>query len=385
MSRGLRYPAALLALLFALALAPACARADLPYGFIGISPQSPASASDFKLMREGGVTSVRLPLYWSGIQTQSPSIAEADWSSFDREVELAAEAGISVFPFVWGTPPWAAPKQIDLPVRSAWQRAGWARFVREAVHRYGPGGSLWRDDPDLPYEPIRRWEIWNEENIVTFAHPASPSEFATLVRISGRILHGADPGSKVILGGFFGRPLQVPPNVPSGQFLSRLYRSHQVKRYFDGIALHPYVADAHAMRAQIENLRRVMAVHNDAETPIYVTELGWGSRNGPTRWERGLYGQANELSEAFSMLSAHRLQWRLRGVWWFTWTDEGGSCLFCRSAGLLTARREAKPSWYRFTTWTGGDPDIVPRARFGPITEVEAEPLPVEPPASRRR
>jgi hypothetical protein len=381
MARGSRYQAILLALL-ALALAPACARADLPHGFIGISPQSPASASDFELMHEAGVTSVRLPLYWSAVQRQSPRAAAADWSEFDREVELAAAAGISVFPFVWGTPSWAGQKAIDLPVRSAWQRAGWARLLREAVHRYGPRGSLWRDEPGLPYEPIRRWEIWNEENIVTFAHPADPAEFAILVRIAGRVLHGADPGSKVILGGFFGRPLQVPPNVPSGDFLSRLYRSHHVKRYFDGVALHPYVAEAHAMRAQIENLRRVMVVHHDSGTPIYVTELGWGSRNGPTRWERGLYGQANELSQAFSMLSAHRLQWRLGGVWWFTWTDEGGTCLFCRSAGLLTARREAKPSWYRFNAWTGGDPEIVPRAGFGPVAELEEEPLPVTPPTA---
>ena len=61
------------------------------------------------------------------------------------------------------------------------------------------------------------------------------------------------------------------------------------------------------------------------------------------------------------MLSANRMRWRIGGVWWFTWTDEGGSCVFCGSAGLLTADREAKPSWYRFNAWTGGDPDTVPR------------------------
>jgi polysaccharide biosynthesis protein PslG len=367
----------LLAALLALALAPASARAYLPHGFIGISPQSPASASDFELMRESGVDSVRLPLYWSDIQTQSPNLAAADWSSFDREVQLAAEAGISIFPFVWGTPRWAAPKPIDLPVHSAWQRAGWTRFLREAVHRYGPDGTFWRQNPELPFEPIRMWEIWNEENIVTFASPPSPDDFASLVRISGRVLHGADPGARVILGGFFGRPLQVPPNVTSGDFLSRLYRARHVKPYFDGVALHPYVANALAMGAQIVNLRRIMRVHHDASTPIYVTELGWGSRNGPTRWERGLYGQANQLSEAFAMLSAHRVGWRIAGAWWFTWTDEGGNCLFCRSAGLLTARREAKPSWYRFNAWTGGDAATVPRARFGPQADLGEEPQPV--------
>ncbi len=351
------------------AIAPAGAQAYLPSGFIGVSPQSPASSKDFELMREAGVESVRLPLYWTVVQERPPTVAEPDWDGFDHEVRLAAEADIRVLPFVWGSPEWVAPQVIDLPVRSAWQRWGWSKLLREAARRYGPDGSFWEENPELPFLPIRRWEIWNEENIVTFADRPDPVGFARLIRISGRTLHGVDPGAKVILGGFFGRPLQIPPNMASGDFLSRLYRTGNVKRYFDGVALHPYVARARAMGAQIENLRRIMRVHNDLRTPIYVTELGWGSRSGPTRWERGLYGQAQQLSQAFSMLSAQRLRWHVGGVWWFTWTDEGGSCGFCRSAGLLTENRRAKPAWYRFNAWTGGDANAVPRGLFGPAGE----------------
>jgi polysaccharide biosynthesis protein PslG len=360
-------------LLVLAAIWPAAARGYLPPGFIGISPQSAASARDFDLMREAGVRSVRLPLNWSVVQEQAPSLGEADWDGFDHEVKVAAEAGIRVMPFVWGTPEWAAPQVVDLPVRSAWQRWGWSKLLREAARRYGPDGYFWEDNPDLPFLPIRRWEIWNEQNIVTFADPVDPVAFARLIRISGRVLHRVDPGAKVIVGGFFGRPLQIPPNVASGDFLSRLYRVRDVKRHFDGIALHPYVARARAMGAQIENLRRIMRNHGDARTPIYVTELGWGSRSGPTRWERGLYGQARQLSQAFALLSANRLRWRIGGAWWFTWTDEGGSCGFCRSAGLLTEKRRAKPAWYRFNAWTGGDPDAVERGLFGPFGE-ELEP-----------
>jgi hypothetical protein len=350
-------------------LAPAAAQAYLPPGFVGVSPQSAANSADFELMRKAGVSSVRLPLYWTVVQPQPPSVSAADWSGFDREVKLAAEADIRIMPFVWGSPEWVAAQVGDLPVRSAWQRWGWSRLLREAAGRYGPDGSFWEENPDLPFLPIRRWEIWNEENIVTFADRPDPVAFATLIRISGRILHRADPGAKVIIGGFFGRPLQVPPNVASGDFLSRLYRARNVKRYFDGVGLHPYVARAEAMGAQIANLRRIMRLHNDASTPIYVTELGWGSDSGPTRWERGLHGQARQLSRALSMLSTQRLNWRIGGVWWFTWTDEGGSCQFCRSAGLLTEKRKAKPAWYRFNLWTGGDPDAAPRALFGPAGE----------------
>ena len=353
----------------AAAIWPAAAPAYLPPGFIGVSPQSAANARDFELMRGAGVKSVRLPLYWSVVHEQPPDVAPANWDRFDHEVKLAAEAGIRVMPFVWGTPEWAAPQLVDLPVRTVWQRWGWSRLLREAARRYGPDGYFWEENPELPLLPIGRWEIWNEPNIVTFADPVDPIAFARLVRISGRALHGVDPGAKVILGGFFGRPLQIPPNVASGDFLSRLYRAGNVKRHFDGVALHPYVARARAMGAQIENLRRIMRSNGDARSQIYVTELGWGSRSGPTRWERGLYGQAHQLSQAFSMLSANRLRWRVGGAWWFTWTDEGGSCSFCRSAGLLTEKRRAKPAWYRFNAWTGGDPDTVERALFGPFGE----------------
>lgn len=350
------------------ALVPSTAHADLPRGFIGISPQSPASGSDFELMRLAGLDSVRLPLNWVAIEPKSPLAAPPNWAGYDHEVGLAAESGIRMMPVVSATPDWVAPPLV-LPVNSSWQRWAWSSFLRRAVERYGPGGYFWQRNPDLPYLPIHRWEIWNEENIVTFADPGDPARFAMLVRISGRTLHRADPDAQVILGGLFGRPLQIPPNVGSGDYLQRIYRARNVKPYFDGVALHPYVARARAMRAQIVNLRRIMRLHHDAATPLYVTELGWGSDSGPSRWERGLHGQARQLSESFAMLSANRLRWRIGGVWWFTWTDEGGSCQFCRSAGLLTEKRRAKPAWYRFNAWTGGDADTVPRALFGAAGE----------------
>ncbi len=354
----------LLAVIALLAL-PSAAQAYLPAGFIGISPQGPAKASDFELMQEANVESVRLPLNWSAIESKEPFLADPDWDGFDRAVELAAEAEIRIMPFVLSTPDWVAPLSIDLPVRTTWQRSAWTGFLRAAVERYGPDGEFWAEHEGLPFLPIHRWEIWNEENIVSFASRPDPAAFASLIRISGRTIHAADPAAQVILGGLFGRPLQVPPNVASGDFLSRFYRARDVKRYFDGVALHPYVADARAMGLQIQNLRRIMRVHHDSATPFYVTELGWGSRSGPTRWERGPYGQANQLSKSFAMISANRLLWHVRGVWWFTWSDEGGSCQFCSSAGLLNAEREAKPAWYRFNAWTGGDPDTVPRAVSG--------------------
>ena len=178
------------------------------------------------------------------------------------------------------------------------------------------------------------------------------------MRIAGRVIHRDAPGSKAIVGGLFGRPLQIPPNVASGDFLSRLYRARRVKPYFDGVALHPYVADARAMGgAAARTCGGSCAATATARTPLYVTELGWGSDERPdplaARPLRPGQPARQGLRDA---LRQPRCAGASRGVWWFTWTDEGGSCVFCHSAGLLTAKREAKPAWYRFNEWTGGDP-----------------------------
>jgi len=346
---------------------PSSASAGLaPPGFIGIAPQSPDSNSDFELMELAGIQSARLPMNWPGIEPEAEDRSDPRWAWFDDQVEMGAEHGIRIFPFVWGSPEWVAPSPTVEPVDHAWQREAWLEFLGRAEARYGPGGEFWEEHPDLPALPIRRWEIWNEENIVTFSYRPSARRFAELIRISGRLLHRLDPGSKVLIGGFFGRPLQTPPNVQSGDFLSQIYRARQVKRYFDGVALHPYVASAEAMQPEIANLRRVMRVHRDAATPLYVTELGWGSDSFESRWERGPRGQARELNRAFELLTEHRFDWRIGGVWWFSWTDQAGACQFCDSAGLLTSSREAKPAWYSFNEWTGGDADTVPRAALLP-------------------
>lgn len=345
---------------------PAAAQAALPYGFVGMSPQNTGTAKDYELMAEAGIKSVRQPLVWRAIEPQNPAFSERQWGYMDHEVKLAARAGMEIFPFIIGSPDWVASEEIDLPVANSWQRRAWASFIRAVVNRYGVDGSFWREeeDEDVPYVPMRRFEIWNEQNIVSFANDPEPKRFARLVRIAGRVIHREQPSAKVIVGGLFGRPLQIPPNVGSGDFLNRMYEAGNVKPFFDGVGLHPYVADAQAMAGQLRNLRRIMRRHGDVKATLYVTELGWGSAAGPTRWQRGLYGQAYQLNKALGIISANRQRWRIRGVWWFSWID-GGSCVFCGSAGLLTTKREGKPAWYRFNEWTGGDPDVVPRMGDG--------------------
>ena len=158
-----------------------------------------------------GVKSVRLPLYWSQIQADSPIVAAPDFLASTARSNSRPNTGSSVFPFVWGTPPWVAGGPSN---RSAATRAGGLdrSFLRERPLATGPRG-FWDEQPrtDRRADP----QLGDLERAEHRHLRAAPTRRVSreLLRASGRVLHGIDPGSKVILGGLFGRPLQVPPNM----------------------------------------------------------------------------------------------------------------------------------------------------------------------------
>src|SRR3954452_2531544 len=156
-----------LATVLLLSLPPA-ASARVPASFTGMAPQGETTELDYALMSSSGIHSVRLPMFWSSIQPENRFVSDPDFDGFDRQVKMAAEVGIRIFPFLYSTPDWVAPDREALPVGSDWERWAWRVFLRDAERRYGPEGSFWEEHSRLDYLPIRKWEIWNEPNIVTF-------------------------------------------------------------------------------------------------------------------------------------------------------------------------------------------------------------------------
>ncbi len=96
---------ATIALSLALLAAPAQAAARAPAGFVGISPQSVPSDSDFELMAEADVASVRLPLPWSQIEPFSPRSKDPTGPRSTAAVELAAITGSASSPSSGGRRP----------------------------------------------------------------------------------------------------------------------------------------------------------------------------------------------------------------------------------------------------------------------------------------
>jgi hypothetical protein len=343
--------------------------ASAPKGFFGIGPQTGLTDRDAEYMAAGGVESIRWPLGWAGVQpTRNGGY---DWAGFDQVVATAAKQGLSVLPFFYGTPDWAAPKETTLPINGQARKA-WVAFLSAAVKRYGPGGEFWGQHQTggigpgpvyqpvaaIPAKPIRTWQIWNEANFFYFAFPASPQRYTKLIKISSPAIKRVDPGAKVVLSGLFGEPTaRGAKGMPAAKFLDTIYRSPGIKSSFDGIALHPYAVDAETLEELVEGLVEVTKENHD-RVPLYITEMGWGSQNNfkEVAFEQGIHGQVKQLKDSYGYLLGNRNRLDLKQVYWFSWKDLPGSCNFCDSVGLFRSgpKFKPKPSWRAFVALTGG-------------------------------
>jgi polysaccharide biosynthesis protein PslG len=349
--------------------ASASSAAALPADFWGVVPQAYPNPEQFQRLDRGGVESVRASIEWSAVQPRAGG--PFNWSAVDSIVKGAAVAHLDVLPFLAGAPSWAVPTDRrygspkTLPVRNGRQRSAWKRFVKAAVLRYGPRGSFWVENPEVPRRPIRVWQVWNEENFEYFvAHP-SPAEYGKLVKLSYAAIKGADHGARVVLGGLFARPKEAtfkrkPPLAYfATDFLEQMYASTPgIKGKFNGVALHPYTGDYKNLTPYIEEVRQVLKENHDAGKQLWLTELGWSSEH-PSKgnsFAKGTGGQKTQLKGAFRLLKAHQRKWRIARLYWFSVEDQVGTCNFCGGSGLFGEGFVPKPAWYAYAQFAGGRP-----------------------------
>jgi Glycosyl hydrolase catalytic core/Beta-galactosidase len=345
--------AALLAISLLAPSSAAAARSE----FFGIHQEERLDAQDFQRLDTAGIRTQRHVLNWSTLQ---PSRGSFDWGASDQFIGRLASHGIRPAPFVWGNPGWVPGSQATPPLGSIGAREAWQRFLAAAVKRYGPGGSYWangyrqRYGADATPLPIRSWQIWNEPNLQKFFAPTpSPGKYAQLLRISRVAIKGQDPQARLVLAG----PVAYADRT-AWEFLGDLYDVGNVKGSFDATALHPYGSDINKVEYAFRRYRRVMRANNDGGTPLWVTEVGWGS-NPPDQFglNKGLAGQGRLLRKTFQLVLNKRRTWNVQRLFWYFWRDPAahkpGTCSFCSSAGLLRHDHTAKPAYYTFRGFTG--------------------------------
>ena len=142
---------ALLAAVIAALCLPAGAAARVPRDFFGVMANGPLDAPGFALdaesaaMRSAGVQTERMEISWDLVEPQK---GQYDYALTDRKVLAAARAGLDVLALIVRSPGWAA-RHPGNPFSAPRDPADYAAFATTLVARYGPGGELWREHPEV--------------------------------------------------------------------------------------------------------------------------------------------------------------------------------------------------------------------------------------------
>jgi hypothetical protein len=303
-----------------IATAPAEAAAAPPH-FFGVVldrdiSTAPAATQDaqFALMHKVGVQTVRRVFSWADMQPDQS--VPPNFADTDALVARAARNDIEILPIVIYAPAWARlnPDDDASPPRDP---ADYTAFLDALVARYGPNGTFWTEHADIPKQPLRTWQIWNEPQL---RYQWSEKDWQTGY---GQLLHAAhdelkkdDPGCTVVLAGATNFAWDA---------LESLYDKGNIKGEFDVAALHPYTGSAGRILTAARLFRAVLKKHGDSNKPVWITELAWPASKGRVKPPKGLAalpttdaGMATRLTKAFKLLIKTKLVQR---AYWYTWAS----------------------------------------------------------------
>jgi hypothetical protein len=331
-----------------------------PRDWLGVTvdgPLDPSDGDEWERMSRAGVETVRTAFVWAQVQPLPPAVwgARFDFRATDAVAIAAATRGIAVLPVVQLPPYWAAVEPGEFGSPPADLRAV-RRIFAALVARYGPRGSLWRDQPGLPRRPIRAWQVFNEPNFEGFwsVQPFARDYVATL-RAAERGIHDGDPGATVVLGGL---------TKSSWEALQAVYAAGG-RGSFDAVAIHPYARSPARILRVVRYARRVMRINGDGQLPIWVTEFSWPATAemlNPSGSERVFgqpitdYEQARLLNRTLRLFLGARERLGIARVLWYTWLsgDAPASQNAFAYAGLRRVRDDVRrntPALSVFRRW----------------------------------
>ncbi len=329
--------------------------------FFGIvqGPGPTLDATDMKAMRSARIHTLRYLFQWESVQPKNGSSFR--WGPQDNFIGALASRGIRVVPTVWGNPRWVSGYTARAPIDRPKDRLAWQAFLKAVAGRYGPDGTYWRGRYHQDFGanatplPIVSWQIWNEPNLKKYWVPyPDPKKYGTLLQLSHSAITSVNPIAQIVVGGLPGYPTS---GIKAWDFMRLLYNKVPgAKNNFDAAALHPYGGTIDAVRKQIVLMRTAMSKAGDGGTPLWISEIAWGSAPPDSRGiNKGPMGQSRMLTNTYKMVLTNRSAWKVQRLFWYHWRDPLhtiASCTFCSSAGLLRNDRSAKPAMGAFKSFS---------------------------------
>ncbi|MEA2391933.1 MAG: polysaccharide biosynthesis protein PslG [Solirubrobacteraceae bacterium] len=227
------------------------------------------------LMHDAGVQWVRTNVPWNAIEPDRKGAYNQGFlDDIDYAIQKARDAGMKVIiPVSDGVPYWASadPHKSGGSYEKTYHPrhySDYADFFAFVVNRYKAMG-------------VHAYEVWNEPNLKRFwASGVNAGEYAQMLRAAYPAIKAADPDSTVISGGLSGN---------DRGYLQQLY-AHGAGHSFDVAGIHDYAwgdpskcwQDGSGRNAEdafcgIQEVRKVMVDHGDADKAIWITEMGWST------------------------------------------------------------------------------------------------------------
>lgn len=250
------------------------AQADSAFGY-GVNL---ADLSNAYLVEDIHFNSIKGYLNWATVE---PEAGRFRWTDPDNILRAAEGANAKLLMRIHGVPNWARPADTTLS-HPPTDLADFGRFMQAVAERYRG--------------QVAAYEIWNEPNLNYewgYRQP-NPAEYTALLQVAYRAIKAVDPAAKVVSGGLAPTGDGNPPEALGVvDFIEGMYEAG-AKGYFDALGSHPYTYGhgpdydnpAEITFNQVAAQRAVMLAHNDGETPIWITEMGWVLE---TSWDLGQY------------------------------------------------------------------------------------------------
>jgi len=305
-----------------LAMAPAAGAAPIGRDFVGVTAEDVFAGDDAYRARNLeaqsalGIGMLRQTFDWAQIE-RAPG--QYDLSYHDGFVLAAAAHGITILPILFDAPAFHARASSGKAACPPTSNASLAAYAQALVRRYGPGGTLWAERPDIAPLPIRSWQIWNEPNLrVYWCGRPSAKQYVAMLRTVGTAIKQVDHGAQIVTAGL--PDSKLSGTVPLRRFIDQMYRAGAAK-YFDSLAINSYARDHRELGRLLGSVRKQMNARRDRRGRIWNTEIGWGDHGPMHRYIVGEKGQATRIARSLALIRRQRDRLRLRGVVYFCWRD----------------------------------------------------------------
>ena len=290
---------------------PSAATADSPPrvsdSFFGINYPSLGDETQAQrrhhlaLIAATGLKEIRTTVHWNEIEPHAPWMPDHTFDFDPRPDDWigdAAREGLRTQVSFAYSPEWNETQNAICNTFGAVSHApndlsAYAVAIKQMVRRYGPSGTYWSENPDIPKRPVKTWEVWNEQNLTSYWCPApDPHRYAEMFVAAAQAVKEADPTATVVVGGM---TLASPSGnaVDPGGFLNAAV-SHrpQFAGLADAVGVHAYPQGPLDQQLGVIALFRLELRQGmiPDSTPMLVNELGWttapGAANPFTEQER---------------------------------------------------------------------------------------------------